>query len=173
MVIERKSIGLVEVFVDDVGCCVRRRGPSERRLRCGWAVRPVPALARGPKNEACTRKHARRRQRGKGGCKGGCGTLNSWRKRVPAVGDGRGSGKVSVDRAGAVGRGRTCFAPQKNRLSRELAACKAHGGEGGECGLTRQGCECIGGMRGREASATRVEPGGGGCSPARGVSLQA
>ena len=49
VVIERKSIGLVEVFVDDVGCCVRRRGPSERRLRCGWAVRPVPALARGPK----------------------------------------------------------------------------------------------------------------------------
>ena len=74
--------------------------------RCGRSL-PLHVA----QNEACTRKHAPRRQRGKGGCKGGCGTLNSWRKRVPAVVDGRGSGKVSVDWAGAVGRGRTCFAP--------------------------------------------------------------
>ena len=57
----------------------------------------------------------------------------------------------------------------ENRLSRELATCKAHGGEGKECGLTGQEHECTGGMRGWEASATRVAPGGRGCSPARGA----
>ena len=57
-------------------------------LRVGGAAGPCRCTS--PKNEACTRKHARRRQLGEGGCNGGGGVPSSMGERGVAVGAARG-----------------------------------------------------------------------------------